>query len=651
MTTSQKVSLTVIWLIGGAVAGAYLSAIFYYLAIKTLPDTLAWDTFYQLWQSARSASEAVQHRIQLSAAWGWGVAWLGSLFWFVITHQPKRPLHGDARFASPHEVRAAKLDATHGILIGKYRGRYLIFGGEQFALVAAPTRTGKGVGVVIPNLLNWDHSVVVLDIKGENFAITSGFRAQHGQRVFCWAPFSETFRSHRWNPLSGVSRDPNFRVGDLLAIAASFYPVDQRQTSGNEAFFNEQAQSLFLALALYLLETPGLPVTLGEILRQGSGKGRPLDMHLKEILKERSNGPNALSGVCIDALNRFLSNSDNTLASIKASFEAPLLIFNNPIVDAATSHDDFDLRELRRQKMSVYLVVPPNRLPSAKRLLNIFFSQLVNLNTATLPRDDPSLRYQCLLLMDEFTAPGCIEVFKRGVAFIAGYGLRFLPITQSVNQIFEDYGKQGGQTLISNHSLKIIFPPNEIEECKQVSETLGYLTTDSASRGHSQSTMPGFIMGRTQVSENISDAKRALLLPQEIRELPSTTAIVLKEYTKPILAEKIVYHEDPVFKARLLPPIAVPTMDMATHIAMTEQRKRIITKPEEVSSIPLEAFAIDASRIPRFKGDPENPSKEEVDGIVDAFFDQLTWENTVEDTANEIAEESSATHENQLEVA
>ena len=175
-------------------------------------------------------------------------------------HGQRRPLHGDARFASPAEVDArrphGRATAQPGILIGRHRGRFLALPGQLSVMLSAPTRSGKGVGVVIPNLLNWPDSVVVLDIKGENYDITAGYRAAHGQAVYAFSPFDEDARSHRWNPLTAVRTSPLHRVGDLLTIGQVFFPNDGSGTS-SEAFFNDQARNLFLGLGLVLLETPG----------------------------------------------------------------------------------------------------------------------------------------------------------------------------------------------------------------------------------------------------------------------------------------------------------------------------------------------------------------------------------------------------------
>ena len=271
------------------------------------------------------------------------------------------------------------------------------------------------MAIVLPNLLNYSGSVVVLDIKLENYKYTSKFRSEHGQQVFLFNPFAEDGRTHRWNPLDGISRNRNFRVGDALAVGQALYPASDRQ----EGFWNDAARNLFLGLTLYLLDTPDLPCTLGELLRQSSGKGLPIKDYIQDLMASRVNGNNALSRECLDALSRFCSTSENTLASILVTFNAPLTIFSNPIVDAATSASDFDITAVRKSRMSIYIGIQPNRLAEASLLVNLFFSQLINLNTKQLPADNPELKYPCLLILDEFTAIGKVGIIAKSVAYIA----------------------------------------------------------------------------------------------------------------------------------------------------------------------------------------------------------------------------------------
>jgi type IV secretion system protein VirD4 len=486
-------------------------------------------------------------------------------------------------------------------------------------MLSAPTRSGKGVGVVIPNLLNWPDSVVVLDIKGENYAITAGYRAAHGQAVYAFSPFDEGARSHRWNPLSTVRTSALHRVGDLLTIGQVFFPNDGSGTS-SEAFFNDQARNLFLGLGLLLLESPRLPRTIGEMLRQSSGKGRSLKDHLGGLIAQRrdqatsANPP--LSDECVDALQRLLSNSENTLSSVVATFNAPLIIFADAVVDAATSADDFRLEDLRRRRMSVYVRIPPNRLASARPLLNLFFSQLVSLNTQALPEQDPTLTLQCLLVHDEFAAMGRVGVISSAAAFLAGYNLRLLTVVQAMSQLDAVYGDKEARTFATNHGLQILFAPREQRDADEYSAMLGHFTERATSRGRSRSFSG---QGSSTVSRNDSEQRRALLLPQEFKELGSERLVVIVENCKPILGEKIRYYRDKAFTARLLPAPAVPRMDMDLHLARAQERWR--HADDELApgqELKVEALAHDFSALPdKFEGPPEEMAEVLVD-----FFSQ-----------------------------
>jgi type IV secretion system protein VirD4 len=173
-----------------------------------------------------------------------------------------RPLHGRARFASEREIRGAGLRSGKGLLVGKTGGQYLCFGGSEHVIVYAPTRSGKGVGLVIPNLLNWPDSVVCLDIKKENWDRTAGFRAAHGQAVYLFDPLDDRGRTARYNPLSYVRRDSIDRFDDLQRIAIMLFPPEARA----DPFWTEAARTAFVAIGGYVAETPPLPLTIGEIL-------------------------------------------------------------------------------------------------------------------------------------------------------------------------------------------------------------------------------------------------------------------------------------------------------------------------------------------------------------------------------------------------
>lgn len=577
-STARKVAAGVFIFVGVValvVAALYLSAVLFLVFSKANPRLAGWDSILGYWQLY--ADVPVLRRRLVTAISVAGFATLivlpGALY---AASRPRRALHGDARFASTAEVKRAGLlltdrqASTPRILIGRFRGQFLALPGQLSVMLSAPTRSGKGVGVVVPNLLNWPDSVVVLDIKGENHAITAGYRAKHQQAVYAFSPFDEEARSHRWNPLTAVRTSPLHRVGDLLGIGQVFYPNDGSGTS-SEAFFNDQARNLFLGLGLLLLETPDLPRTVGEMLRQSSGQGRPLKEHLSGLIEQRKEASKPFSEECLDALQRLLCNSENTLSSVVATFHAPLTIFADAVVDAATSADDFDLSQLRRQRMSVYVRIPPHRLANARPLLTLFFSQLVSLNTQHLPEHEKSLKYQCLLVNDEFTAMGRVGIITHSAAFLAGYNLRLLTVVQAMSQLDAVYGDKEARTFATNHGLQILFAPREQRDADEYSAMLGHFTQRVTTRGRSRS-FSGH--GHSTVSRNESEQRRSLLLPQEFKELGSERLVVICENCKPILGEKIRYFQDQAFTDRLLPAPKVPQMNMDQHLAKVQQRWR-----------------------------------------------------------------------------
>ena len=434
--------------------------------------------------------------------------------------------------------------------------------------------------------------------------------------MFAFSPFDEEARSHRWNPLSTVRTNPLHRVGDLLAIGQVFFPNDGGGTS-SEAFFNDQARNLFLGIGLYLLETPELQRTIGEMLRQSSGKGRTLKEHLSAAIAERAKGERPLSNECVDALQRLLSNSENTLTSIVSTFNAPLTIFADAIVDAATSADDFRLEDVRRRRMSIYVRIPPNRLASARPLLNLFFSQLVSLNTQQLPAQGSSLQVQCLLVNDEFTAMGRVGIISNAAAFLAGYNLRLLTVVQAMSQLDAVYGEKDARTFATNHGLQILYAPREQRDADEYSAMLGHLTQRATSHGRSRSFGHH---GSHGTSRNESDQRRALLLPQEFKELGAERLVVICENCKPILAEKIRYHREREFRERLRKAPVVPQIDRDTYFAKAQGRWRYLEDElPDGAHIDVDKLADDFSELP-MPGDTQ--SAPETLNFVNGFFEK-----------------------------
>ena len=532
-------------------------------------------TLYQYWFHY-GAEKQVQKWLYIAS----GLSLFAILSPVALFFAPaKRSLFGDARFATSREIKQAGLLGSKGIIVGLYMNMYLMFGGSQHVIMSAPTRSGKGVGIVIPNLLTWPDSMVILDIKQENHAITSGFRTKHGQPCYLFNPGATDYRTHRYNPLAYISDDPNFRIDDVQKIGNMLFP-DQ---AGTDPIWTATPRALFLGLVLFLAETPGKLVTIGQVLRESLADGDGA-AYLAKIINDRAAENNPLSNACVMALNSYISiTSENTRSGVMTSFRSRLELWMNPLVDAATSANDFDLRDLRKRRMTIYLGVTPDNLDRMAPLLNLFFQQLIDLNTRELPERNPDLKYQCLLLPDEFTAMGKIQVLSKGISYIAGYGLRMLPIIQSPAQVVEVYGKEAAQTFTTNHALQVIFPPkaSETQTAEDISKWLGYQTV----KGVSESKTKGIFSKKTP-SESTSDQRRALLLPQEITSLGKEAELVIVEDCPPIRAKKIRYYKDPVFVDRL--KSVSPTLAaLGKKLPTEKQLKDIVMAGELASPVPM----------------------------------------------------------------
>ncbi len=697
------------WFIGivvfaaATIAIAWLAGFVFFALSKINPfdktDFSTWWTYWQYYQDDPVIFKRLKVSGIIAAVIGYGVPLLIA----SDLMREVRTLHGEARFANASEIEKAGLFGNDGIIVGKWKDRFLLFPGLQFVLLAAPTRSGKGVGIAIPNLLNYSESVVALDVKQENFLITSKFRARHGQEVYLFNPFAADGRTHRYNPLGYISNNPQLRITEILAIGYALYPGASR-----DSFFDDTARNLFLGLTLYLCETPKLPRTFSELLRQSSGKGQPIKSYLQNLIIARNyreveevddkgvitknlvpillwdgKGLPPLSMECVDALNRFTCTSDNTLSSILTTFNAPLTIWVSPIVDAATSANDFDLRDVRKKRMSIYLGIPANKLAEAELLLNLFFSQLVNLNTDDLLYSKPELKYQCLMLMDEFAALGRIGIIDKSNSYMAGYGMRMLTIIQSPSQIEAEprkgYGREGAGTLITNHALQILYTPRKQSDANEYSEMLGYYTFKAKGLSRQRG-------GRNEGghSESESDQKRALMLPQELKEMSLRKQIINLENTKPIQCEKIAYYADHAFIDRLKsvsPTLAaldntpirkwlrkkgitskakpskelleatwgrgelashIPLIDLDLHDAIVQERNRPMTTADVSMGIDLRKLTIDTSKI----SIPDSPElqPEEIEAFVDDFFNAL-------DEVNEYGEDGSSERPSDEELA
>ncbi|MBA4794538.1 MAG: type IV secretory system conjugative DNA transfer family protein [Phenylobacterium sp.] len=543
--------------------------------------------------------------------------------------QVRRPLHGAARWAGEGDLRQAGLRARRGLLLGRAGGSYLRFGGAEHVLLYAPTRTGKGVGVVIPNLLDWPGSAVVLDIKRENYDSSAGFRAAHGQAVHLFDPLAADGRTARFNPLAYIDRSSPIEVLDeLQKIAGMLFTAPER----TDPFWAEASRTGFVGVGAYIAETPELPFTIGEIYRQLT-VGNPRT-RFPNIIADRAAQNRPLSAGCVNALTDFCAASENTFASVRQTLTSRLNLWLNPLVDAATSESDFDLRRLRDVPTTLYLGASPDNLARVQPLYNLLFQQLVDLNTRHLPRQDREPR-QILVLLDEFARLGAAPVIARGFSFVAGYGLRFLAVLQSPSQLRAEYGHDIAEEIISNCGVEVVFAPKELKVAQELSDRLGYYTTGSQSRSRPTMLLAG---GRRTTTD--SEQRRALMLPQELMQLPPDRLIVLRAGMPPVRGKKLRYFAEGDFTHRVSPAPTPPARPVTVHPAPAptppegaiEPASRPLTEAEaageelltpEMISLALEAVDMDAP--------PERASEEEVARWAEAYIDRAALDRALED--------------------
>ena len=574
-----SVAIGVPVLAGLFAGGLYLGGHVFASLQKIPSDTVTVTTLYEYWQAYSHIK-----MVRLALLGGGAVAAAMPLIPLVMLvcfalMGDKRELHGSARLANMAEIRKAGLfgggkSQWPGVIVAKKAGKFLIFMGQQFLSLRAPTRSGKDVGIVVPNLLSYPHSIVAHDIKLDLWRLTAGFRCKFGQLCYLFTVSHPDKVSHRWNSLSYVRREYEYQIGDIQNLANMWYP-----TGGKDAFWNDNAQVLFLGLVMYMMETPSEAVTMADLIRLTTpATGESLDKWIEATIVAREGSDSEfprLSVECVDALRSFAVNTDQVRANILATFTAPLKIFRTPLVAAATSGDDFDLRDVRAKKMTIYFGMTPEDLVTYATLANIFYSQLINENTRVLPEHDPhNLKYQCLILWNEFTSVGRLKIVQKAIAYMAAYNMRLFLIFQNKGQLADresGYGPEGANTLMTNCALNIMFQPKENEDAKEYSETLGYQTVKGKSRSRQNNA------GKLGHSENVSDQRRALMLPQEVKEIGFDKVLISMENCKPILADKIIYWSDPAFEGK----IGMPTPDVPRlEIVRAEHRARSITVSE-----------------------------------------------------------------------
>ena len=634
--------VAVILIGAGAIASQYLAGYFFLWSCHLDPKRATPLTIVRYLVYDRQLPIVCRRAAMCSGA---GLGLVSALVAVLVIPRP-RPLHGEARFARRPEIARAGLLSDEGLILGEMGSRYLTLPGQQSVILAAPPRSGKDVGVVVPNGLNWPDSLVQVDIKRENWTITAGYRASRGQACFRFEPLSPNGDTARWNCLSYVAERADRRINDIQRIADILYA----ESPGTDPFWVASARSLFLGICLYLFETQTLPKTMGEVRRQGmASDDEGFGTHWKRIVQGRQKGNFPLSAECVRALYDVIDLAPVTASSVRKTFTSRLDLWANPLLDAATSGDDFDLRLLRKKPMSIYVCVNPDDLHRLRPVLSLFFQQTLGLQTTELPEHNPQLKYQLLMLLNEFTALGRIPIIAESMSYLPGYNVRVLLVIQAPSQLRDVYGPYAAETMLKSVAARIVFAPKDYPDAKEISDELGFTTVRASSHSRPAFMAMNRKSGRSG-STTFSQQPRALLLPQEVKEIGKDNALIFYEGLRPIRCKKIRYYSDPRFRRRLLPPprhatpvhrkstpapsrapitAEVPApLDGEVLTAETQAPEVVLHHVATVEDIErLDAITIDDFDGPlknlKFEQAGERPTERELDADVNVFLNAL----------------------------
>ncbi|ACS59189.1 TRAG family protein (plasmid) [Rhizobium leguminosarum bv. trifolii WSM1325] len=454
----------------------------------------------------------------------------------LITHcgSAMDDTHGSARFAGRREI-APLTKAGSGLLIGRAPGSggLLRYDGPAHLLTMAPTRSGKGVGTIIPNLLTADRSIICIDPKGENAIIAGDAREKFGP-VHILDPFGITGGpSAAFNPMDGV--DPgSVDVAEDATTLADALVFDEPGLSG-DAHWNEEAKALISGLLLHIVASePNDRRNLSTLRRYLTLAPETFRAVLDEM-----QGTGAINGLIARAANRHLGKSDREASGVLSAAQRHTHFLDSPRMTEVLSRSDFRFSDLKANKATVFLVLPPDRLAAYSRWLRLLVAQSLTEMARTAPSPHPSAP-PVLYLLDEFAALGHLAPIERAMGLMAGYGVQLWPIIQDIHQLRATYGQRAG-TFLSNAGVLQVFGVNDHDSARLVSDLLGQETVvfNTAARALDSE--------RTGLSFAEQHVGRPLLTPDEVRNMHARTELLFIAGQRPIVATKLRYYADPEF--------------------------------------------------------------------------------------------------------
>jgi type IV secretion system protein VirD4 len=497
---------------------------------------------FQWWYAYEAYAPKVFARGGLITISGTGLGIMAAIIGSVLRSRYEQNVttYGSARWAKASDIRKSGLFDDSGVFLGQWEGRYLRHGGPEHVMAFAPTRSGKGVGLVVPTLLSWTGSTVVHDIKGENWALTSGWRATFSRCI----RFDPTDRkSSRYNPLMAVRRG-ELEVRDVQNIADIL--VDPEGSLERRNHWEKTGHSLLVGVILHVLYAEQ-DKTLSGCARFLSDPDRTFAATLRAMMTTAHLGAAGVHPIVAQAARELLNKSENERSGVLSTAMSFLSLYRDPVIADVTSRSDWRIEDLTtaKQPISLYLVVPPSDLSRTKPLMRLILNQIGRRLTEELPG---ASHRKLLLMLDEFPALGRLDFFESALAFMAGYGIRSFLIAQSLNQIEKAYGPNN--SILDNCHVRVAFATNDERTAKRVSDAIGTTTELRAQKNYTGHRLAPWL---SHMMVSRQETQRALITPGEVMQLPPDDEIVLASGSPPVRAKKLRYYEDRNFTSRVLP--------------------------------------------------------------------------------------------------
>ena len=430
--------------------------------------------------------------------------------------------HGSAGFAGLNDLKQAGAIVDNGFIVGKFEGKFIRFNKPGHMITFAPTRSGKGVGHVIPNLLMHQGSVVVNDIKGENYAVTQRERRKFN-KVFTFAPFNE-FSSH-YNPMDFIRVGTQDELDDVSLMADMLIPEE----GSSDPFWDREAKNLYTALILHVATSrPPVLRNLGEVRYLIMQSKDDFNFTIKEMTKSKNEHVRKF-GAALSATEA------KVMASILSTSRSKTAVWDSPRLQAITSRSDFQLADIKQAPTSLYIIIPPEYLDVYQPLIRL----MVGLSLAAMTKTKGKPEKPVLFLVDEFPALGYMKPIEMGLGYLAGYGVTIWTFIQDLSQLKNTY-KDKWESFLANCSVRCAFGTNDVDTAKVLSDMLGQSTIRVKSTGQSDGGS----------SANFSETSRALMTPDEIMVMPFDSQLIFIQGMRPIVAEKIMYFKDSAFAGK-----------------------------------------------------------------------------------------------------